>query len=91
MRSYVKALSGAAVLAAAVLAVPAAASASPAVQARPAGIVIFAPCTALEDGRYIVVGHEVYECVFVKGLGYYWVRYVPTSCPGVSDKAARVC
>jgi hypothetical protein len=85
-------------LAAALLAVPAAsvpaASASTSTAAKPAGVVIFAPCTAFEDGRYIVVGHNVYECIHIKGLGWYWVRWTPNSCPGAvraAREAARLC
>ena len=78
-------------LAAALLAAPAAAaSASTAAPpARPAGIT--GPCTPLQDGQYEVRGRgrnaRLYECKFIKGLGYYWVD-VP-ACPGGVSTAAR--
>jgi hypothetical protein len=75
MHIRIRALAGAAVLAAALLSVPAAASASPAAVARPAAARIFGPCTPLEDGAFLISGKNVYECKYVKGLGFYWVYY----------------
>jgi hypothetical protein len=87
IRCFGLTLAAAALLAAApaaVMTAPAAVASTTAasLSAKPAGTVIFGPCTALEDGRYMVIGHNVYECVHT-GFGWYWVRYVNRSCPGV--------
>ena len=74
--------------AAILLAAPAAGAATAPAHAQ----VIFGPCTPLQDGQIKVIGPFLYECVFVRGLGYYWVRY-ENSCGGaaVRDTAARRC
>ena len=63
----------------AVTAAPAAQAAVTTSPARPAAAGIFAPCTALQDGQIRYFGRNRYQCVYVWGLGYYWVS-APNTC-----------
>ncbi len=67
---------------------PAAAATTPRVAA---GSIVGA-CSPLQFGEYRVEGRYpnsyIIECVYIPGLGYYWVRQ-PSACVGAASAAAR--
>ena len=71
-------------------AAPAAPAAAP--RTAPSGS-IFGPCNILQEGQVRNIGGNLYQCQYVRGVGYFWVS-VGGSCPGavpvIASKPAYV-
>lgn len=80
----------AAVLFGGVAAQPASASAAAHPVARPAIVgSIFGPCSSLQSGQTRWFGSNLYECIYIRGLGYYWVG-IPSNFCSAPARAGRV-
>lgn len=68
------------------------ASAAPAAHAAVPAVApytgIFGPCNSIEDGEVRDFGGNLYECVYVAGLGFYWVGPIDESCSGTAPARA---
>lgn len=65
-----------------------ASTAAPAVHVIRGGYAIWRACSALQNGEWLIANGQKYQCQYVPGLGWYYIRYFNGHCGGAAPATA---